>query len=820
MEDGPDGEVTFVFTDIEGSTRLLHDLGEDAYAATLAVHHGLIRQAFRTAGGVEIDNAGDGFLFVFQHAPDAVRAAEQAQTALHGQPVRVRMGVHSGSARMTAQGYVGLDLHKGARIGAAAHGGQILISESTRELVVAGTVDLGEHRLKDFNEPVRLFQIGSARFPPLRTISNTNLPRAVSSFIGRQDEVAAVVSLVREGARLVTLVGPGGAGKTRLALESAAELIQDNRDGLFWVALEALRQPALVLDAVRATLGVDADLASYLRDREVMLLLDNFEQVVEAARDLADLLRACPGLRVLVTSREVLAIDGEIQYPVPLLSRSEAIELFCARARVAADESVPELCARLDDLPLAIELAAARTSVLSPAQILERMSDRLDLLRGGRDVDTRQHTLRATIAWSYDLLTPEERMLFARLSIFTGGCSLEAASEVCDASLDGLQSLVDKSLLQHRDGRFSMLETIREYASSRLDARHETSELVHRHGERLIAAAKAFDREREAGRTGSVEMLDLELANIRATIAAALEWPADPLALRLASELGWFWSASGRQAEGLRWTTEALERCDHLPGDDRAYGLGTAAAFATFDHDHDRAWGFALEALALRRAAGDEAGVADAMRWLAVAAAGAGDFEQARQLLAESIELQEGHENPVRLARTLNSLAYVQLESGHPDGARALLARALDLARGANAAGLAADVQHSLGDVALGSRHAKEAAALYAEALAATPEDTLHAIHCLGGIAASAALEGDDERAGRLWGAIQTHLEEIDVPLDTSTLSRYAELLNALEGAHYTTALITGRKLSLQQAVHEILDRSAPRADRHPARGA
>ena len=274
---------------------------------------------------------------------------------------------------------------------------------------------------------------------------------------------------------------------------------------------------------------------------------------------------------------------------MPLLSRNEAVELFCARARVAADESVAALCAGLDNLPLAIELAAARTSVLSPEQILERVSDRLDLLRGGRDTDARQQTLRATIAGPTDLLTPEERTLFARLSIFTGGCSLEAASEVCHARLDELQSLVDKSLLQHRHRRFSMLETIREYASSRLDARGETDEFIHRHAERLTAAAKSFDLEREAGRTGSLETLELELANIRATLAAALEWPADPLALRLASELAWFWSASGRRAEGLRWITEALERGDHLPDGDRAYGLEAAAAFAALDGDPARA---------------------------------------------------------------------------------------------------------------------------------------------------------------------------------------------------------------------------------------
>jgi hypothetical protein len=296
-------------------------------------------------------------------------AAAAGQAALEPEPVKVRMGLHTGEPRLTGEGYAGRELHRAARIAAAGQGGQVVVSAATSALVDGELTKLGEHRLKDFPEPVALFQLGREPFPPLKTISNTNLPRPASSFVGRQRERAELIELLVDGTRLVTLSGPGGSGKTRLALEAASELVPAFKAGIFWIGLAALREPALVTQEIGQTLGAKNGLAEHIGERELLLLLDNFEQVVEAAPELGELLERCPQLKLLVTSRELLRIRGEVEYPVRPLAEPEAIELFCARARLEPDEAIAEVCRRLDNLPLALELAAARTSVLSPAQI-------------------------------------------------------------------------------------------------------------------------------------------------------------------------------------------------------------------------------------------------------------------------------------------------------------------------------------------------------------------------------------------------------------------------------------------------------------------
>ena len=419
-------------------------------------------------------------------------------------------------------------------------------------------LDLGRHRLKDFAEPVSLYQLGSDRFPPLRTISNTNLPVPLSSFVGREQEVTQVVSLIRdEEARLVTLAGPGGTGKTRLALEAAGELVSEFGAGVFWVGLAPVRDPALVVDTMAQTLGAKQELARHIGDKQLLLVLDNLEQVVESAVELAALLRACPNLRLLVTSRELLRVDGEVVYPVPALAEPEAVELFCARARIEPDDAVAELCGRLDNLPLALELAAARVSVLTPAQILERISQRLDLFRAGRDADPRQQTLRATIAWSYDLLSTDEQRLFARMAVFRGGCTLEAAEEVVDADLDALQSLVDKSLLRHSEERFWMLETIREYAHELLEGSDEADAIRRRHADHYLALGELAYTERFDRGLTWVRRLEAEHDNLRAALDQLQD--RDPFRyLQLAGALGWFWLARSHFAEGARRLEDAL----------------------------------------------------------------------------------------------------------------------------------------------------------------------------------------------------------------------------------------------------------------------
>ena len=458
--DLPTGTVTFLFTDVEGSTRLLHELGAETYADALAEHRRVVREACGVADGVEVDTQGDAFFFAFPTAAGAVVAAHAVTDALANGQIHLRIGLHTGTPLVTDEGYVGDDVHFAARVAASGHGGQVLLSRSTCELVDGLSVtDLGEHRLKDIEGAVSIYQLGSGRFPPLKTISNTNLPRPASSFVGRAAELEEVRFQLGRGVRLLTLTGPGGSGKTRLALEAAARLVPEYKAGVFWVGLASLRDPSLVTETIAQTLGARGGLADHIAERELLLVVDNLEHVIEAAPALSTLLLACPNLTLLVTSRELLRVQGEVVYAVPPLASPEAVALFCERSLLERSGTVAELCARLDNLPLAVELAAARTTVLSPAKILERLAERLDLLQGGRDADPRQQTLRATIEWSYELLPAEEQGLFSCLSVFSGGCTLEAAGKVVDAELDPTsvarrkepRSFLERALLDARD---------------------------------------------------------------------------------------------------------------------------------------------------------------------------------------------------------------------------------------------------------------------------------------------------------------------------------------------------------------------------------
>jgi predicted ATPase len=605
----PRGTVTFLFTDVEGSTKLLHELGAEAYAEALTEHRRVLREAFRRHGGVEVDTQGDALFVVFPTASGAVAAAAEGRDALAPRQIRVRMGLHTGAPHLGDEGYVGSDVNLGARVAASGHGGQILLSKATRELVTEELEDLGEHRLKDFADPVWIFQLGTERFPPLKTISNTNLPRPASSFVGRERERAELASLLRDGARLITLCGPGGAGKTRLAIEAAAELVPDFRNGVYWVGLAAVRDPALVSETIGQTLGAKDGLADQIGERELLLLLDNFEQVVEAAADVSALVSACPNLRLLVTSRELLRIDGEHGYPVPPLAEDEAVELFCQRSGLAPDETVAELCARLDNLPLPVELAAARAGVLSPAEILERLSQRLDLLRGRRDADPRQQTLRATIAWSHDLLDEEERRLFAALAVFSGGCTLEAAEEVAGATVDAIHSLVDKSLLRRTDERFWMLETIREYARERLAESGSEDEVRRLHAEYSLGFAEKF--ELALPRTDgdlywdALPRIAVEHDNVRRALEWARDRDEDEILLRLTAAVADYWYTRGLHGEGRMWTTLALERASS-PLEARMAVVRVAAFLAQAQRDFARAEVLIAEYRSVAEQLGDE----------------------------------------------------------------------------------------------------------------------------------------------------------------------------------------------------------------------
>ena len=407
----------------------------------------------------------------------------------------MRMGLHTGEPQLTDEGYIGLDVHKAARIAACGHGGQVLLSEQTSRLVEhAALRDLGEHRLKDLSAPERIYQLGDGDFPPLKSLYRTNLPVPSTPFLGRERELGEITALLsQEDVRLLTLTGPGGTGKTRLGLQSAAALADQYPDGIWWVALSSLRDPELVLEQAAQALESKNGLPEHISDKRLLCLFDNFEHVSEAAPALADLLTSCPNLKLLVTSREPLRLTGEREYPVPSLEEEEAVALFLQRAvPMEPGASVHAICVRLDCLPLAVELAASRTRALSPEQILDRLEQRLPLLTGGpRDAPERQRTLRATIEWSHSLLDEEEQRLFARVAVFTGGCTLEAAEQVARADLDTLQSLIEKSLLRHTESRYWMLETIREYATERLEESGEAEDLRRRHAEFFLELAKS-----------------------------------------------------------------------------------------------------------------------------------------------------------------------------------------------------------------------------------------------------------------------------------------------------------------------------------------
>jgi predicted ATPase len=566
--DLPTGTVTFLFTDIEGSTALLQDLGPEPYGELLSQHHRVCRVAWATHGGVEVDTTGDAFFVAFPTASGAISAASDAQDALAALGLHVRMGIHTGEVAVADTGYVGFEVHRAARIAAAAHGGQVVVSQTAA--VQAGCerlVDLGEHRFKDVFEPMSIFQLGEGRFPPLKTISNTNLPRPASSFVGRERELAEVFVRVDQGARLVTLTGPGGSGKTRLALEAAAALVPKFKAGVFWVGLAALREPPLVIETVSQALGANGDLAQHIGTREMLLLLDNLEQVIDAAPDLLALLRACANLRLLVTSRELLRIDGEVDYPVPPLAVPEAMALFCQRAQIEPSDEIAGLCVQLDNLPLAVELAAARTNALAPVQILARLSKRLDLLKGGRGAEPRQQTLRATIEWSYDLLSEDEQRLFRRLSVFAGGCTLEAGEQVADADLDTIQSLVDKSLLRLSDERYWMLETIREYSNERLDATPEADVIRERHAKWVLQFVRRVAGDLRRLAPAAVTVMRSEQDNVRAALAWSTESHRAEVACEVLSQLCVYWIMTGSATEARALTERVLAGVDDLaPG--------------------------------------------------------------------------------------------------------------------------------------------------------------------------------------------------------------------------------------------------------------
>ena len=857
------GTITFLFTDVEGSTSLW-ERNPKAMSEALSRHDEILRTAIEAHNGHVFKTVGDAFYAAFSTALEALSAALDAQRALHHAeweetgPLRVRMALHTGATEERDGDYFGPSLNRVARLLSAGHGGQVLMSLTTEELVrdelpeETALRDLGERRLKDLFRPEHVFQITTSGLPtefaPLRTLDArlNNLPAQPTPLVGREREVAQVCERLRSPAvRLLTLTGPGGTGKTRLGLQAVAELIDEFEGGTFFVPLAPITDPALVAPTIARALGLTETgdqtleelLRDYLRDRQTLLLLDNFEQVLGAPPLVTELLSAAPNLKVLTTSRILLRLYGEYEFAVPPLevpdpkrpqpleqvTQYDAVRLFIERARAAKADftvtsdnapEVAEICARLDGLPLAIELAAARTKLLPPRAMLDRLGDRLKLLTGGaRNLPQRQRTLRGAIEWSYELLDAGEMTLFSRLAVFSGGCTLEAMEAICDAEselpmdiLEGTSSLMDKSLLRQEEGaegepRFVMLETIHEYGRERLNKSGEAEEIRRLHAEYFLALAELGESKLRGPEEAKwLECLEIEHDNMRDALSRALDADEAELALRLAGALWRFWWMRGYYDEGRRWLeaalakdgrasaarAKALEAVGWLADDqgdiDRAVAaaeeglslsaiaeISDAAPFlrilgsaASIRGDHERAAQLYEESLALGREAGDTRSVASSLLQLGNVTSERGDYEGAKGFYEEGLALSRKLDDTALLTSYLISLGYESLLQGDPERGATLNEEAVVLLGERGHKGKLQYALDNLGWAALMRGDQQQSRSLHEESLELSRElgDKLIAAESLEGLACSAA-RGEEERAARLFGAAETLREAV-----------------------------------------------------------
>ena len=864
-----------LFSDIEGSTALLHRLG-DQYGEALSAQRALLRDAFREGHGREMGTEGDSFFVVFESADDAVRSCLAAQRALsrHDWPdgiqVRVRMGLHSGAPTPHEDGYIGLDVHRAARIAAAAHGGQVVLSDATRRLaesqLPAGVSvrDLGFHRLKDIETAEHIYQLAgpglAERFPPLKSLgAQTSLPVPMTPLVGRDRELRRLrAAILKPTVRLLTLTGTGGVGKTRLALAAAASLGDAFEHGVFFVALAAARDVEVTWKTIASDLDADGDrpadesVCEYLRDRHALLVLDNLEQLDGAAGVVTALLAAAPRVAVLATSRRPLHLQEEHEWPVPPLqtpngpdvedvAASAAARLFVQQAgmarpgfAVAPDNAadIAAICQRLDGLPLAIELAAARIKLLTPKAILARLGHSLGLAAADVGRPGRQQTLRHTIAWSYDLLTDESADVLRRAGVFAGGCDLDALAAVAldrhgqaaaDRALWLTAELLDVSLITVTEGadgesRIGMLETIRQYALERLGEAGDLEGTRRRHAEHYaVFAERASEQLKGREHLAWMDRLEAEHDNLR----AALSWSFDTRAadaaeraatgLRLVQALSPFWYHHGDAMEGRRWLRRAIDLAPQDAGRPLArmmHGLAilldeqgeTAAARPLLErslaiwqelgdrdeqarefnslgiiHRHlddlDTARRLFQRSIALAREIGSAFRLAAALANLGQAESAAGNFDRATQALREALELDEEQGDVFGVAIDQQSLAVVSLRAGRPRDAREPLRRMLDYVAGASDTGLVP--------------HALELAAAITAGL------------------------GDGQRAARLAGAAEGIRERTGMPItrsDAALLERYlAPGRAAAAPGAWQAELAAGRWLSQPQAITLLL---------------
>jgi predicted ATPase/class 3 adenylate cyclase len=806
----PTGTVTFLFTDVEGSTRLLHELG-DRYGKVLADHRRALRDSFARHGGVEVDTQGDAFFVAFAKASDALAAAAAGMEALTDGPIRIRVGIHTGEPVVTEEGYVGIDVHRAARIAAAGHGGQILVSQSTRELCGSdGLRDLGEHRLKDLTAPERIYQLGEGEFPPLKTVNATNLPVASNPLVGRETELAELTAMLSNSERLVTLTGPGGSGKTRLALQVGAELLEDFPGGVFFVPLAALSEPQLVRPAI-ARIAAVRELEE-LADRSVLFLLDNFEHLLEAAPEVATLLAAGKSAKVLATSRAPLRVQGECEYAVDPLPQDDAIELLVQRARsvrrdFVPDECAAEICRRLDGLPLALELAAARLRSLDSATLLERLDRSLPLLtEGARDAPARQRTLRATIEWSYDLLPADLQQLFTRLAVFAGTFSLEAAEAVVDANIETLGAIAEASLVKPLVGtRFIMLETIREFAFERFAEADDTAELHARHAEYYRDLTLTASLDTDVPGEQRPEIVIPEAANVRAALAWALGRGEIEFGLEFLVALEQFWTL-GYTTEGKRWYSAFLKRANAVPPLLRARALRAFGSSAHFSGEFDFAERLWEESLAEYQRLGNDHGIAVLLHRLAIPALLRGEVQRARDLGDRSLELHRRLGNDKGACQPLALLGAIALQAGDRIEGVALLEESAELAGRVPWRWWRAGTLSALADVAIAEGRTEDSRTLLREALdlALQLGDRVGLSWYLSQFSLTLASEGRTEEAGRLWGSVETAAAFIPGgpwPRDAERLERDVK---GLADDAFETGREAGCSLALEEAAAGI----------------
>jgi predicted ATPase/class 3 adenylate cyclase len=866
MPELPTGTVTFLFTDIEGSTRLLQELGEGAYQQIHDEHARILRAAVAEGEGCEIRTEGDAFFVAFPTATGAVRAAASAQQALadhpwpHGRPLRVRMGMHTGEGRRGGDDYLGIDVNRAARIAAAGHGGQVLLSETTRTLVSEDLPervtlrDLGPHRLKDLSQPVRLYQLDieglAGDFPRLETMEPpSNLPPELTSFVGRRHEIEEISDLLAS-ARLVTLTGPGGSGKTRLAVRVARNLADRFIHGVFFVDLSPISEPDLVPSAMAQVLHVKEDpaeplmetLASHLRERKVLLVLDNFEQVIDSANTLGVIVREAPNASVLVTSRVSLKIYGEHEYrvqPLPLpdptgddletLRENHAVALFAERARsvdhdfvitAANAATMAEICTRLDGLPLAIELAASRVKLLAPDALLDRLRYRLPILAGGaRDLPPRQRTLRSAIEWSYELLEGPERRLLDRLSVFAGGCTLDAVEVVGNPSgelgvetLDALGSLVDHSLLHQVQGgpsgpRFVMLETIREYAFERLEADENRERIRRRLAEYILALAEEAEPHLMAeDQADWLDRLEREHANVRTALRWSIDSGESEIGMRTAAAIWRFFQQRGHLSEARRWIEDLLEVAGGTPAV-RLKALSAAGGLAYWQMDTPGARSHYEEALQIARQIGDRRGEMEGLYNISFLSEIAGDYEGAARLLEDSKAIASEIGDRQGIANAEGSLGWLYMLTGDYDRSIAAEEASIEVFRESGNRFQVIDALATLGQAYRLRGDYDLARSRFLETLSMLQESgslpmTSRTLFML---AALEAAECNHERAVRLWGAadrLQQELGGAPWPETTMRIGDPVEIARAaIGGDAVEKGLSEGRAMSVDEAI-------------------